>query len=203
MMVFVVFSLWNFTFDFIGKLTSAGSILDICTICRYGADDGYNIVNFALMYIIGGYLRLHGFSLSRPKVAMFLLLTIAFICGLMYFESWLTDGFALGTALSYHSPFVILSATFTFLLFNSINFNSKAINCLSKAAFMCFLIQGMFFSRLNIPAYVDKPVFVMLLHLLVSIAIIYGASYLMTLLYNATEGRLFSKLDKYKLPYFN
>ena len=202
MMVLLLFSIWNFVFDFVGRTTSVGSIPDICTICRYGADDGYNIVNFAFLYLIGGYLRLHGVSISRSKIVMLLLASIVAICGLMCLETWLTGGFALGTALSYHSPFVIMSATFTFLLFNGLSINSKVINSLSKAAFTCFLIQGMFFSRLDIPRYVGSSIWLMVLHLLASIVIIYIAAYCVNYVYNVIFGKLFAKLDKNRIPYF-
>lgn len=101
----------------------------------------------------------------------------------------------------YCSPQIIAMAVLMFLFFKSFHFHSKVINELAKAAFLCYLIQGYIIPRLGIAIISKYSLFLLFLHLLVSVVVIYLISYILCKLYDLTFGHLFSKLDKITIPY--
>ena len=120
----------------------------LSTIGMYGSQRGYTIVNFALMYIIGAYLRLRGLEkLSKRRLALTLMLSILVMT---VWAAWNRN-----TAWEYCNPLVILTAVLTFLLFDQLKIcDSKYINHLAKGTFSVFLLHGVFLRYLSVDIFV-------------------------------------------------
>ena len=137
------------------------------TVTTQGSMSGYTIVNFVLMYFIGGYLRKY-----PPKSSKWLyaLCYVAFVlCDFAF--AHISSGYT-----SYANVFVIAEAVTLFLAFYNINIGySKVINTISGSVFgvyilhTCGLFIGTFWSYFNIPAMVNMPIINMLGHMVVAV----------------------------------
>lgn len=192
LLIFIVFSVLPSFVDLVQELLGH-RWSGICTIGSGGTQSGYTIVNFLMMYCIGGAIRLtkiyERFNNRKIIPACFSLL-IAVILAEFGKE---TPGFA----WEYCNPLVILEAVCVFLLFKNIHFSSRIVNNLAKASFTCYLIHQVFFNVINIEYYVQRPFYIMLLHIIVSVAAIYLISFGVYWIYNAVTVPLFRKLDQY------
>ena len=137
------------------------------TVTTQGSMSGYTIVNFVLMYFIGGYLRKY-----PPKSSKWLyaLCYVAFVlCD--FAIAHISSGYT-----SYANVFVIAEAVTLFLAFYNINIGySKVINTISGSVFgvyilhTCGLFIGTFWSYFNIPDMVNMPIINMLGHMVAAV----------------------------------
>lgn len=102
--------------------------------------DGYNILNFVMLYLIGRYLRLHyRKNLSKTKdIAIYLSMSVlTAVCALLLYQ------FGKDTywVFCYNSPFVLLSAISIFMFFSKLHFNSKIINYMASSCLAIYLMQ--------------------------------------------------------------
>lgn len=108
---------------------------DIFTVAQNGTDRGFTIVNFMMIYLIGGYLRKYGVRLGKYKCMI-----TYFLCAIVT-----TIGkVALPSAkalLYYDSIFVILQSISLFLFFVEIEFTSKTVNVIAKSSFGVYLLN--------------------------------------------------------------
>ena len=73
-----------------------------------GDANGYSIINFALLYLIGAYIRLYGISeIKRPFI------TYIFFAIIIYFGEKLLYGYTT-VFYDYSNPFIVLEATMLF-----------------------------------------------------------------------------------------
>lgn len=104
-------------------------------------DNGKGVVNMTVLYLIGRYIRLHGFSLritTRPWL-------VAFVCFLLIF--------VLNNVLLYYfkpdymrfcrdcSVLILLQSLCIFYLFSKVHFQSKIVNYLAGYAFPLYLVN--------------------------------------------------------------
>lgn len=104
------------------------------------AKDGYNLFNFIMLYLIGRYLRLYwknDYKAGRD-VAVFVSSSAGTACLALALNYW---GRNVYMALSYNSPFVILSAISMLLLFTKLHFTSKVVNYLASSSLAIYLFQ--------------------------------------------------------------
>ena len=97
-------------------------------------DGGYGIINFIVLYSIGGYIRLYYESNKNINNYIFILLTsqlITFIFSLKYNQ------------ISWRYDFIsnIIGSVMIFLIFKNIKLKSKRINFFSKYAFGVYIIH--------------------------------------------------------------
>lgn len=107
--------------------------------------NGYNIMNFMFLYLIGRFIDLHTKSIKHMNIKYLLVyLLCSFIIGLIalfifhlgYNQKWISH-----LAYSYHSPIVVVSSVAFFLFFRSLNFYNKIVNWGASSAFAIYLIH--------------------------------------------------------------
>lgn len=89
---------------------------------------------------------------------------------------------------------LFICAVFAFLLFKQFTFKSRLINTLSKSAFTCFLIHGIFLSRIKIELFVNASPILLLLHILASAVAIYLVSFAVWAIYDFVTKPIFKLL---------
>ena len=134
-----VFSVYPMLVDILEESTG-NTFNGLSTIGMYGSQYGYTIVNFVLIYIIGGYIRRFGFKASGLHLLIVLLINTIILAvwgrldetfGYNMFEFVHVER----NAWEYCNPLVIIQAVIIFLLFMRMQFVNNAINKLAKAAF--------------------------------------------------------------------
>lgn len=173
-------------------------------ITAWGNKQGFNIVNFVLMYIIGAYIRRQ--SPFKKVKSRFLVLAIVgntLIISLWAFVNTLLSKHGLRSAWVYHNPLVILQAVLFFVLFSRLTFQSTIVNNLSKASFTCFLFHGYVLGLIKIEWAVEQPLPIMLVHICVCICIIYLLSWVVYQIYRLCTVWFFDIIKRHKLfqPY--
>lgn len=108
-------------------------------------DNGYNFINFILIYVIGHYLSLpNNFLLLKLKSHSFLWwiicsLSLSLIGFSIYYLKLSND--LLFKVFYYNNPLVILSTILLFITFIKLNFQNKIINWISGSMLSVYLIQ--------------------------------------------------------------
>ena len=177
--LFFLFSVWNMVVGILENMF--GRLNGLNTVGLWGDQGGYTIVNFILVYFIGAYIRLNNISVSKTKSIACILVGIA----LIYFEKIIGNAvYSSSKAWDYNNPIVILLPVFIILFFNKLNFSSKIINELAKAAFTCYLFHGYFMSKLGVEKFVNGNIFMLILHQFGCAIAIYLASYIVYKIYN-------------------
>lgn len=154
----VLFSLWPTVLDTIYFITD-NHYNGLYPTNSAGSQYGYSLLNFILMYLLGGYLRRVGAG-KRSTNGIGILVCISL---LLLWQLWHPT-----VARAYCNPLVILLAVFVFRLFLSVQFQSKAINVLAKGAFTCFLLHQAFLGHIGIEKAVNKALPLLLAHVAVS-----------------------------------
>ena len=189
----LLFSFWPTMVDVLQILT-VSEYNGLSTIGIDGSQLGYTIVNFVLLYIIGGYIRVRDIKAEEKKDIKASRLCVGFIffvALIMVWSIWNTS-----TAWAYCNPLVIIESVTLFLLFRKWNFKSKLINSMSKATFTVFLLHTIFLRWLHIPDFVNRNVFIMLLHVFVSCIAIYIICYFVWLIYDMLTKPIYKILFK-------
>ena len=140
-----LFSVWPTVIDLLGEIQGK-EMIGISTIGRLGAQKGFNIVNFILLYFVGAFLNHYSLSdkYKKMKKGKYLLAGCMFFMVIIFLWALAVQGLersGLRSAWVYHNPFVILLAVVLFLLFKDMCFESRVINELAKAAFTCFIFH--------------------------------------------------------------
>lgn len=138
------------------------SIIPFVTRQVLVANDGFTLVQFIFMYLIGAYFKkypikenYHFKKFSKNKLQIILFSGMVFFC-LLHFVTYLLSNYFLGfdnmffhdfgTTLrsyfiNYSGPFVILQGICYFLWFGTLSIKSKAINFLASLMFGVYLIH--------------------------------------------------------------
>lgn len=146
--------------------------------------NGYSIVQFVMMYVLGAYMRRVDWP-SKCKSPLIAALLVGVVALLMLWDRYLP-----GTSRSYCNPLVIAEACLVFALFARMKFRSRIVNSLAPASFICFLLQGPILVRVDTPTIGSLPFLQMLGRMLLIMACIYIAAYLLTLAWNLLAGAL-------------
>ena len=140
----IVFSVYPTIVDCFTRFMSVigHEISDLSNITRFGSMDGYTIVNFVVLFMIGMSLRYFELTTIKRRslltcIASNTLITFVGVC----LENNLRTDFYLGISLSYCNPFIILNSICIFLLFNRIKLNSRFINALASGCFTVYLLH--------------------------------------------------------------
>ena len=199
----VLFSVYPTMVDVLIELTKH-SFNGLSSIGMYGSQYGYSIVNFALCYCVGAYIRFESEHISKVNTSKLVVGLLACVAT-MTIWSGINDRigyFTEKTAWEYCNPLVIMSAVCAFLLFKRIKIkNSKFINSLAKGSFTVYLIHGIFITHIGIEGFVNKNIFILLLHMALSSALIYFVCWIIYLVYSKFEKIAFGFIkEKIKLP---
>lgn len=183
-LLLVLFSLWLTVLELVKDFTG-NDFQGMSTVNAYGSQAGYTIVNFILMYTLGAYIRRFEEALVRKPWYGYL---TAFVANAVVLSLWAVKS---GSAWSYSNPLVIANACLVFLAFKQWKFRSKAVNTLAKGAFSCFLLHGIFLTRIGIDRAVTASVPVMLAHVALSAAGLYLICWMAWAVWNAVTSKIF------------
>lgn len=161
-----VFSIYSYFIDCFANLFGE-TYFALSPIGLLGSAYGTNIVNFILVYAIGGYLKLNNVNKSFAKS---LFTMVGLLLGLM-----LLSNFGAG-AFYYNNPLVIGIAVELFLIFKSFHFNNNVINFLSKSSFACYILHSYFLGFFNIKFAVTQSVVYLFVHQLLVITCLFMLS---------------------------
>lgn len=168
-----------------------------------GRDTGYTIVNFVVLYLIGGYINKSKYNPSLKKS-----IVIYLISTMLIFISWYIVGHSsynnyAGRAYYYNNIFVVISSVYLFLIFNNIKIKSKIINFISKNNITIFIISTSpllvrYYSILNTEKYSITNYLVP--HFIITCVVIYAISLIIgiigTFILEKTVFRLFNDKTK-------
>lgn len=197
----VLFSLWPVCRDLSGELLSK-EWFGLSTISAWGNSRGFNITNFALIYSLGAYLRYEGIPkwLNKAQNTVFCVVGCVFIILLWSIANDFTHINGLRSAWVYHNPFVILLTVSLFALFKKIKLESRIVNDLAKASFVCFLVHGYFLPFIKIKFFVNQPFYIMILHIVICVIGIYAISWIAYKAYTFLLGSFINRIDKVIVP---
>lgn len=173
MICLALFSMWPFFVD-VFEIVTKQSWMGLNSVGLLGDQAGYTIINFALMYLIGGYIRMNE-EVQKDVSTISWVVTLFVLIGVISLLSTWDEGIA----WSYCSPLIIAEAVVLFMLFKKIGINTnRIINRLSAAAFSVYLLHSYFLPHIRIEEYVQKSPWAMLLHIAISVSVIYIISWI-------------------------
>lgn len=197
-LLIVIFSLYATLTDVINEFR--GSILfGLSPVTAWGNQQGFTIVNFILLYVVGAYLRLVVFpSVINKYPVLICVLTIALIFIWAVAGDYLPKQ-GLRSAWVYCNPLLILLSVSFFRLFSKMHFRSLFVNTLAKSSFTCFLVHQYIIVFFRIDDYVNTSFYILLLHIIVTVISIYLICWCIWKVYDFIIQPLVSKTDKYLL----
>ena len=153
------------------RLTGSAEWLGLGTVTMSSSMGGYTIVNFVLMYLIGGYLRKYPVKLGKlPCLGVFLAASVIDY-GISFFSSNYT---------SYANPLVIVQAVALFWTVKQWKLKpNRIINGVAKSSFGIYLLHTSSFmlrdvwGKFYITEYVRKTPGIVLCHLLAACVSMY------------------------------
>ena len=170
------------------------------TISSQGSQQGYTMVNFVLMYMLGAYLRRDDSKQEKPA---HLVLAILGNAVLLTLWSFLGNSFGLPTdrsGLAYCNPLIIINAVLIFRLFQHITIKeSRIINGLAKGVFTVFLLHIQLFRFTDIPAFAAGNPLIMVLHMVCTCIISYLVCWCIFFVYDRITRPIFAFIES-KLP---
>ena len=189
--LFLIFSVWAILVDYLQKDFNF-SLDGLSPIGLGGSDNGYTIVNFALVYIIGYGVRRFSESISKKKTMLFLSLSIIFIFMISMIER--KANVSAYITWNYNNPLIIIASACIVIAFAKMSFYSRIVNELSKAAFTCFLIHTVFIRYLGIKQFVKGNLVILIGHQLTCAVILYLVSYVVYKIYWLVSNPLYRKI---------
>lgn len=182
----LVFSVYATLIDVLEEVSGV-SFSGASPVGTGGSMGGYTFVHFALMYLLGAWLRREEDKLTAAIGMPLLAAGLALSAMLLY----LWRAFLPGTAWMYSNPLVIAQACAQFMIFSRLRFSSRWINRVASAAFTCFLIQGYALYFLNFEK-IGTSAFPILAGTVVVVPLaVYALSFFVYFIWNAVISRLF------------
>ncbi len=181
----LMFSVWPTFLDLLSERFNT-SLSSMHTIGTNGSGQGYTIINFVLLYIIGVYIRKYRIHFKRP-----------FLCYLMcVFALFFYSRLSFSGALSYCNPITVLQTVCIFLAFKKTSISSVPINHLAKGSFSVYLLHTFFLPYIDIQINVSNGIGRMLCFYFVSSVIIYLFGFAIGAVYSYLVGNSISKIPK-------
>ena len=191
-LMLLLFSVWPTMMDIVNLFVKQ-PLLGTSTIGLWGSQDGYTIVNFCLMYVLGAYMSCRGGQINRKYTWSGMFVVIVLLNVWSYFD--------MGTAWEYCNPLVIIESCLIFVLFKDMNIPfSRILNRISKGCFTVFLTHATFFRYLHIEEYINQSTFVMLGHLFGSCILLFVIGYLIFEAYDFVMRKVFRLLQLRSVP---
>lgn len=187
-----VFSVWPYAVELLER-SMLYPLGQASTISSMGTQNGYNITNFALCYVIGATLRKNVVELKKPLL-LYAAATLGVVCTAVVFGIY--------TAVEYCSPFVILQAAALIRLFECVNIpHSKVINKLAEASFTIYLTHTVLYSYCMVEKFANSSMLVLLTHVIACQIVIYLVCFEVFVVYDALTRPLFNRLwSRVKAP---
>ena len=191
--ILIVFSFYTFMTDALEAI-SRTSFAGINSIGLYGDQQGYTIINFMLLFIVGAYLRITNVQYNlKNSIALYMVSTM-----LIFFAALVSVRYSFAQiSYNYNNPLVIFQAVGLFMIFKNLSIGSnKIINVLAKSSFMTYLIHPAILVLIPFDKMMTLPAY---LYIIVSILvpiIIYLVSWLVDLIYQYVMSFITRALDK-------
>lgn len=197
LILFFLFSVWPTAVDVLGEL-SGKEIVGLSSVGAYGSQWGYSLINFILLYIIGGYLRkceARGFVSKRFLSFVFL------IClGVLVLWARCNDKIGFFTersAWEYCNPFVIGEAVCLFLIFAQQKPRySRLVNYFAEGVFTVFLLHGVLIAPQFIAGIVNESLPLLVFGYMAYIVCIFAVCMIVHCIYDAITKPIFNILFK-------
>lgn len=191
LLFFLILSVWPSGIEFFGEIIGFSPIA-LTPISRQGSNDGYTLINFILLYFIGAYFRLHeDDGPSAKKLRNGLVVYIA--CALL---NTVYANFFLNHATSYCNPLVVIQTVAIFVVFQNIRIRSRAVNAIASCSFGVYLMHGFFYPFCQVEKHVTGNLWVIPIHAIVSVILIYAASALVYWVYQKLFTPVFAWLQR-------
>lgn len=163
----LLFAVWPTAIDIFQEILKT-DFIGVSPVSAYGNDEGYTLIQFSLMYILGAYVRRNK-DYFADKGSLY---------GLIYFASaiiiWMMS-FKFETSWEYCNVFVVLESFALFVIFMNLNIHNTFINYIAKHVFGVYIlhtsavmIQG-FWGSMDIGEYASKGLGFFLLNIIVSV----------------------------------
>ena len=142
-------------------------------------DDGYGIINFVLLYIVGAYIRLHYKNNKNiwVYVSIYIMCILGTYLGRLYY----------GYTWTYNFITNIIGSVMLFLIFSKLKIQSKSINYIALFVFGIYMVhydvqtqEFIYGKLLKCSDYVNSQW--LILHILCSIAILFVISLLIDII---------------------
>lgn len=108
---------------------------------QFIGDEGYGIVNFSYLYLLGRYLNLHYVQKHSPLYYFCGFLISGFTLFLCVFSISMIIGHGLFSLYAYNTIFIFIGSLCFFLTFKILHFESNIINYLAKPCLAVYLIH--------------------------------------------------------------
>lgn len=194
-----VFSVWPTLVDFSEEVLGT-EWFGLSTVSAWGSQQGFNVVNFMLMYVLGGYLRYCGIPEKINKLHVLLPAWIVVVFGI-FVGALITENMTrmeMRSAWVYHNPLVIASAVLLFAMFVRLNITSNLINKISAASFTCFLLHNKIMVLFDIQTAVRSNAVVLLVHMIFVAVSCYAMAWVAHKLYHWLFGWVIKLLARMK-----
>lgn len=200
--VFSLFSVWPTLVDLSQELFNY-QWFGLSPIGAWGNQQGFNIVNFVLLYCVGAWLHLDEKSIpTHKKNIIWIIVVIILIFAWSVVCTQLSKQ-GMRSSWVYHNPLVIIYSILLFLLFKSFHFSHKFINYLAKSVLLCFLIHSGVIANIDIgiSRVCNGNPLLMLLHYFAFSVVMIVVSCIAYELYSIMTKKLFSKYNNEEILY--
>lgn len=200
--IFLLFSIWPTLVDVSQELFDY-QWFGLSPIGAWGNQQGFNIVNFIVLYCIGAWLCLNEISIPSKKknligiiVVVFLIFIWSIVC------SYLTKQ-GMRSSWVYHNPLVIIYSMLLFLFFKRLQFTNRFINYIAKSVLLCFLIHSGIIANIDIgiSKVCNGSALLMISHYLVFSIVMIFLSIVAHELFGIVTHKLWEQLNKREIPY--
>ncbi len=170
--LFFILSVWQF----VSKMPRVNEIISTKNVLA--TEGGKSIYDFVFMYLIGGYLRLHG--LFKKPINRWWYALVFLVCGFINVGIVYALPKASGVLLYNDNPFCVIQCVCLFEFFRSFQFNSKFVNVVSACNIGIYmfhdhpLIRKLIWARLDAsePAFYDSPTYLLKIALFILIVFV-------------------------------
>lgn len=108
-------------------------------IVRIGAQSGYSVLSFAILYLMARAIRLYGLPQWFKKNSFFIYVGCSLMLGFSAYIGTMLGHDVTGLCFPYINPIVIISSVAFLMMFERLNITSKFINHLAKSTLAVLL----------------------------------------------------------------
>ncbi len=158
----VLFSVIPTITDYFLTTFTSFNMSSVSAISLYGNGRGFTLVNFILLYYIGGCIAKKNFY-SNKKAAISYIASTILICLMMVINR--------SASITYCNIFVVLQAASLVIIFKNVNYQSDIINSIAKSVWGIFCIHSTFMGLYckKFPYDVNADIKSLILHFIVCI----------------------------------
>ena len=202
---------WQYTIGILILFSVIPSILSIVsevwgqtfnglsTIGNGGAQGGYTVVNFAMMYVIGLCIRRNDEKVVSTPLWEYIALEAVILVLLVFWEHIhiQIEDTIWGSVLNYYNVLVVLEAIVLFCIFRKLNICSKVVNEIARCSIIVYLFHGAFVLTISYRDIIASNGILLseLFIIIISVGIFF-ACYPLWKLYEISFGKLFGDISR-------